>query len=142
VYKNIIIGVDGSKEAHDALKKVIALYKDWNNKIVVFHSVEHHMIPVSMPIFTTAYSFPLNTYSEIRDEYIKIGNHILEEAKKMFESKGIPIETRLVEDMKPEEKFDLVVLGGKGQHSKIESLLGTVSTHVVNNAHCDVLIVR
>jgi nucleotide-binding universal stress UspA family protein len=56
-----------------------------------------------------------------------------------------------VEDMKPEkyiidkikeEKFDLVVLGGKGQHSKIESLLGTVSTHVVNNAHCDVLIVR
>ncbi len=151
MYKNIIIGIDGSKEAHDALKKAIALYRDWKSKIVIFHSVEHHMIPVSMPIFTTAYSFPLNSYTEIRDEYVKIGNQILEEAKKIFESEGITVETRLVEDIKPEkyiidkineENFDLVILGGKGQHSKIGLFLGTVSTHVVHNAPCDVLIIR
>lgn len=151
MYKNILIGIDGSKEAHKALKKVIALHKDWNSKIVIFYSVEHHMIPITIPVFTTAYSFPLTSYSDMRDEYIKVGNQILEEAKRLFEDEGIPIETRLVEDIKPEkyiidkiaeENFDLIVLGGKGQHLKIGTILGTVSTHVVNNASCDVLIVR
>ncbi|MHA1489684.1 MAG: universal stress protein [Promethearchaeota archaeon] len=41
-----------------------------------------------------------------------------------------------------DENFDLVILGGKGQHSKIGAILGTVSTHVVNNADCDVLVIR
>ena len=151
MYKKILIGVDGSEDAHKALKRVIDFYKDWNSKIVIFHSIEHHMIPVVMPVFTTSYSFPVSSHSMIRDEYTKVGNQILEETKKVFENKGIPIETRLVEKVKPEkyiidkikeENFDLVVLGGKGQHSKIGAILGTVSTHVVNNADCDVLVIR
>ena len=151
MYKKILIGIDGSEDAHKALKKVIDFYKDWNSKIVIFHSIEHHMIPISIPVFASSYSFPLSAYTTIRDEYIKVGNQMLEEAKKIFKNEKIPIETRLVEDVKPEEyiidkikeeNFDLVVLGSKGQHSKIGAILGTVSTHVVNNADCDVLVIR
>jgi nucleotide-binding universal stress UspA family protein len=62
------------------------------------------------------------------------------------------VETRLIEDLSPseyitkivnEENFDLVVIGSKGHHSKIKEIfLGTVSSHVLKNASCDVLIVR
>lgn len=45
--------------------------------------------------------------------------------------------------MVEEENFDLVVLGDQGQHSKLERIfLGTVAEGIVNNAQCDVLIVR
>ena len=151
MYKKILIGIDGSEDAHKALKKVIDFYSDWKSKIVVFHSIEHNMIPAFVPVFGLSHAIPAESYSMIRSEINKAGNMMLEEAKKIFDKAGIPIETRLVEDIKPEqyavdkikeENFDLIVLGGKGHHSKIGALLGTVSTHVVNNADCDVLIVR
>ena len=151
MYKKILIGIDGSEDAHKALKKVIDFYNDWKSKIVVFHSMEHHMVPPVFPAFGVGYVIPDDSYSIYQRDFRKASEKTLEEAKKIFEKAGIPIETRLIEDIKPEqyatdmvkkENFDLVVLGGKGHHSKLGALLGTVSTHVVNNAYCDVLIIR
>ena len=151
MYKKILIGIDGSEDAHKALKKVIDFYNDWKSKIVVFHSMEHHMVPPVFPAFGIGYVIPDDSYSIYQREFRKGSERTLEEAKKIFEKVGIPTETRLVEDIKPEqyavdkvkeENFDLVVLGGKGHHSKLGALLGTVSTHVVNNSDCDILIVR
>ena len=151
MYKKILIGIDGSEDAHKALKKVMDFYKEWQSQIVVFHSIEHHMVRPVFPAFGIGYTIPDDSYSVYRREFRKASEKTLEEAKKIFEKAGIPVETRLVEDEKPEdyanamvkkENFDLVVLGGKGHHSKIGTLLGTVSNHVVNNADCDVLIVR
>ncbi len=149
MYKKILIGVDGSEDAHKALNKVIDFYQKWNCEIVTFHSIKHHMIPYTFPTFSGSYQ--MVSASEIREEYNKAGNKILEETKKIFKKEEIPVETRLVEDFEPEkyiidkvkeENFDLVILGSKGHHSKIHTLLGTVSSHVVNNVDCDVLIIR
>jgi nucleotide-binding universal stress UspA family protein len=149
MYKKILIGVDGSEDAHKALNKVIDFYQKWNCEIVTFHSIKHHMVPYVFPIFSASYNMP--SASTIREEYIKLGNKILEETKMIFKKEEIPVETRLVEDIEPEkyiidkvkeENFDLVVLGSKGHHSKIHILLGRVSSHVVNNVVCDVLIIR
>ena len=151
MYKKILIGIDGSEDAHKALKKVIDFYQDWKSEIVLFHSMEHHLFPPVFQAFGVGYVIPDDSYSIYRREFRKGSEKTLEEAKKIFDKVGIPTETRLVEDVKPEEyildkikeeNFDLVVLGGKGHHSKIGTMLGTVSTHVVNNAECDVLIVR
>ncbi len=70
----------------------------------------------------------------------------------MFDNSISSVETRLIEDLSPDEyiskvvekeNFDLVVIGSKGHHSKIKELfLGTVSTQVTKNAPCDVVIVR
>ena len=151
MYKKILIGVDGSKDAHKALNKVIDFYQKWNCEIVTFHSIKHHMIPFGYPIFGFGYQMSAAPYSLIREEYNKVSNKILEETKKIFKKEEIPVETRLVQDIEPEkyiidkvkeENFDLVILGSKGHHSKVHRLLGTVSSHVVNNVDCDVLIVR
>ncbi len=151
MYKKILIGIDGSDDAHKALKKVMDFYKDWKSEIVAFHSIEHHMAPISFPIYGSSYSLLQESYSTIRSEYRTAGERMMEETKKIFKEAEIPIKTRLIEDSKPEhyavdtakdESFDLIVLGSKGHHSKMGMILGTVATHVVNNASCDVLIVR
>lgn len=151
MYKKVLIGVDGSEDAHKALKKVIDFYQKWQCEIVAFHSTKHHMIPLTTPLFGYSSQMTLTSYSTISEEYTKVGNKILEETKKIFQKEEIPVETRLIEDIEPEkyiidkvkeENFDLVILGSKGHHSKVYKLLGTVASHVTNNADCDVLIIR
>jgi len=70
----------------------------------------------------------------------------------MFDNSISPVETRLIEDLSPDEyilnvvnkeNFDLVIIGSKGHHSKLKEIfLGTVSTQFSKNTPCDVLIVR
>ena len=150
MYKKILLCIDGSEDAHKAVNKVMEFYKVWNCQIIAFHSIEHHMVIPTFSIYDSS-PFAINSYRMIRDDYEKLGKHILEETKQIFEEAGVPIETRLIDDIKPEkyaierakdENFDLIVLGSKGHHSKLSMVLGTVATHVVNNAECDVLIIR
>jgi len=40
------------------------------------------------------------------------------------------------------ENFDLIVMGSRGLGNTMSMLLGSVSRHVVSNAHCNVLVVK
>jgi nucleotide-binding universal stress UspA family protein len=150
MYKKILLCIDGSEDAHKAVNKVMEFYNVWNSQIVVFHSIEHHRVMPTFSLFS-GNPYAINSYKLIRDDYEKLGRHILEETKKIFDEADVPIETRLIDNIKPdeyaieiakEENFDLIVLGSRGHHSKLSMILGTVATHVVNNAECDVLIIR
>lgn len=150
MYKKILLSIDGSDDAHKAVNKVMEFYKVWNCQIVAFHSIEHHTVIPAFSIYGSI-SFPIESYKLIQDDYDKLGQRILEETEQIFKKAGVPIETRLINDIKPEkyaiekakeENFDLIVLGSRGHHSKLSIVLGTVATLVVNNAECDVLIIR
>ena len=92
------------------------------------------------------------TPGEIRGHFTKMGQGFLNYIKELFQRDNVPIQTKLVEDVKPddyiikkvkEEGYDLVILGCKGHHSKFRRvLLGTVATNVLNKAECDVLVIR
>ncbi|MFX1283727.1 MAG: universal stress protein [Promethearchaeota archaeon] len=150
MYKKVLLCIDGSEEAYKAVNKVIEFYKIWNCKIVAFHSIEHHMV---IPVFTIFGQIPssIESYDTVRSDYEKLGKQIIKETKLIFKKASVPIEARLIYDIKPEkyaiervkdEIFDLIVLGSKGHHSKFDLVLGTVATYIVNNAECDVLIIR
>jgi len=91
-------------------------------------------------------------YTKIKVEYRDAANKVLSETERMFTGGFGTLETRLIEDENPEdyieriteeESFDLVVLGCKGEHSKLKTIfLGSVATKALNNAACDVLVVR
>ncbi|MBD3341691.1 MAG: hypothetical protein GF353_21480, partial [Candidatus Lokiarchaeota archaeon] len=101
--------------------------------------------------YGSAYTIPASDYNQIKNEYKVRGEKILARAEQIFGEKNIPIETRLIEGLDPEdyiiqtvekEAFDLVALGCKG-HSKLEEIfIGSVALEVLNKAPCDVLIVR
>jgi len=126
-------------------------------EIIAFHSTNHRKLFEKIAIyvpssFGVSYSIPPVDYKKIQEEYELHGKKILEKTNKLFGENNIDIETRLITDEKPEdyiekvvekENIDLVVLGSKGEHSKLEQIFsGTIAQKVLNDVPCDVLIVR
>jgi nucleotide-binding universal stress UspA family protein len=126
-------------------------------KIIAFHSSEHRKISEKMALyipssFGASYSIPPVDYRKLQEEYKLHGKKILKKIETLFDKNNIDIETRLVTDQKPEdyiekavekENIDLVVLGSKGDHSKLEQIFSsTIAEKVLNDVPCDVLIVR
>jgi nucleotide-binding universal stress UspA family protein len=157
IYEKILLGLDSSEDAKRAAEKAAELQNKLGSELVVFHSIEHHMLPKVIPLTVpflnaTHYTIPPVDRRKIMEEYEKQGQALLNEAEKMFNLHEVPIEKRLITEESPEdyinrvvdeENFDLIVLGCKGHHSKLKQIfMGTVATKVLNNANCDVLIVR
>jgi nucleotide-binding universal stress UspA family protein len=121
------------------------------SEVVVFHSVIHHLSEIN-PTFTLP-SSAMNAVSfVIHESYVEEGRDILKKVENIFKEANQTVETRLIFDIMPEdyikkmveeEKFDLILLGCKGDHSKLKrTFLGTIPDKVINEAPCDVLIVR
>ncbi|MHA2036084.1 MAG: universal stress protein [Promethearchaeota archaeon] len=105
----------------------------------------------SSPVLIKGETFPdVKRLSEFEIEHM--GESILAEKKAIFDELQIPVKIRLIIKDYPEDyilkivekkKFDLVVVGIKGIHSKISQIfLGSVAEYVVKNAPCDVLVIR
>lgn len=151
MYKKIILGIDDSEDAKNALKKAIDLQKKENSQLVVFHSVIHKISEIN-PTFLSSGAGGQISY-QIHEDNIKKGRKALEEAEEVAKNSGVELETRLIFDVLPsdyikkmvkEEDFDLVVLGCQGRHSKLKrTFLGTVPDKVINgDVSADVLLVR
>ncbi|MFX1345603.1 MAG: universal stress protein [Promethearchaeota archaeon] len=149
IYKKILLATDGSPHANNAVKQAVEFQKLWNSKVVIIHSIKDNRIPSEIyPDTTVLYS----KYTNIEEVYKEAGANLLEKTKTKFGTNQRFVETRLIEDEAPEdyiiriaeeENFDLIILGSRGQHSKIkQALLGTVSTKVAKRAPCNVLIVK
>ena len=147
--------MDGSDDSRRAAQKVLDLLQRGTvTKIVAFHSVEHPILAnLAVPMTIGVPSRNLSTTPQkIREEYKMIGKKILKNTENLFKKAGKLIETRLIEEEDPEdyilrvideEGFDLVALGSKGDHSKLkEILIGSIAQKILNEASCDVLVVR
>jgi len=149
LYKKILLATDGSEHANNAAKKAIEFQKIWDSEVVIIHSIKDNRIPSELyPNIDVLYA----KYSSLEEVYKDAGTKLLNKTKRMFGDRQSSVETRLIEKEAPEdyirriveeEKFDLVVLGSRGQHSKVKKvLLGSVSSKVSKNAPCDVLIIK
>lgn len=150
MYKKILLAIDESENSNRAIEKVIELQKSWDCEVIMFHSIKHNNKSILLGSVITASSG--SYYISERELKYKIGEDILLAKEKYFDKAKLLVETRLIFDDSPEEyieksiekeKFDLVVIGTKGYHSKLrEILLGSVAQNVVKHALCDVLIIR
>ena len=173
MYKKILLATDGSNHINRAASIIIGFYKKWGSQIFIFHSIKHMLEKVSPPSHgysvpyasdayfgTTSVSSPVLVREDIDPnitrlseyEIAKIGESILDGKKAIFEELQVPVKTRLITKDYPEDyisrivkkkKFDLVVVGIKGVHSKLSQIfLGSVAEHAVKNASCDVLVIK
>ncbi len=177
IYKKILIAMDNSDDANRAARRTMEIVKGLKPKrvdtltdkerkdlknnnlpdIIAFHSTKHHSfldkILIKAPSsFGSSYPIPPVDYRKIQEEYKLHGIRIFKRTEEIFDRNHIDIETRLINDEKPEdyiekvvedENIDLVVLGSKGEHSKLEQIFsGTIAQKVINDVICDVLIVR
>ena len=115
---------------------MLEIQKDFGGDIVAFHSVLHGF----------------SKSESVKEEDMIQGKKALNDVEKLFKDENLTIETRLVEDVHPEdfikdavekEGFNLVVLGNKGRHKLLRrAVLGSIPTKVMNSVLCDVLVVR
>ncbi|MFW9824062.1 MAG: universal stress protein [Candidatus Thorarchaeota archaeon] len=160
MYKKILIGVDNSEDAARVIKRAIEVQKGDKSEVVVFHSIFHHLTDYIADVATSIGIVELPfTYNEngsismqIRKETVNNAKILLKNIEKQFKEANMSVETRLIFDISPEhyikehvqkEGFDLVILGCKGDHSKLRrTVLGTVPEYVINNVKSDVLIIK
>ncbi|MHA1885926.1 MAG: universal stress protein [Promethearchaeota archaeon] len=173
MYKKILLATDGSTHINTAASIIIGFYQKWNSEITIFHSVKHMLEKVSPPSHGLTVPYAGDAYFNVttstgsaqikldektsikrlsESEIEKIGVDILNEKKAIFEEVQVPVKTKLVIKEYPEDyierivkkkKYDLIVVGIKGIHSKLSQvLLGSVAERVLKRTSCDVLIIH
>jgi len=148
MYSNILVCIDGSKNARRAAKAAA--------EIALKFDAELHLLTVTKPFKATAglqrFLEAENLMGEpkyVLDEMVK---DILAEARKHAEKSGIKKLITHVTEGKParsivafaeDNNIELIVLGSRGVGGDIENLLlGSVSQKVSTLAPCSVVIVR
>jgi nucleotide-binding universal stress UspA family protein len=131
----VLIAYDGSEPARRAVARVARFMPDASVAIVT----------VAEPIYRDP------RYAGFADPDVeKRQQDALEEARALIAESGIEATTAApvgqpgdeIVRTATEAKADLVVLGARGLSSVKRLVLGSVSTKVLHEAHCDVLVVK
>ncbi len=138
-YKNILVAVDDSKEAQNALRKAIEIAKINRGSILHIANV------------IDSYSIPEDDFKALQREKIKSEN-MLREYKLIATELGLSEveilikdgnpKTLITEELAPLVKANLIVCGVQSIKNAEHFFLGSVSEKVVQDALCDVMIVR
>ncbi|MED3662551.1 universal stress protein [Ureibacillus sp. FSL K6-8385] len=142
-YKNIVIAVDGSKEAEYAFKKAIDIAKQSGE------DAKLHLVNV---IDTRSFA-AIEAYDRsIAEKAQAFSEELLEGYKKQAEEAGVKNVNVIIEYGSPKTIItkelsklvdaDLIVCGATGLNAVERFLIGSVSEAIVRSAKCDVLVVR
>ncbi|UKS64308.1 universal stress protein [Rossellomorea marisflavi] len=139
-YRDILVAVDGSKEAEWAFKKGIAIAKRNGAVLSLLHVID-----------TRSYA-AIDSYDHtIGERAIKYAEELLGEYKTNAERCGLTKIHTYVEYGSPkvvipkkasEKGKDLIICGATGLNAVERFLIGSVSEHITRAAKCDVLVVR
>ena len=140
MYKSIVVGYDESLSSKAALKEVSLRVKRGTGTIYLVHAVyfdqeEFAVLPSQM------------------EKRLELGTHVCLEAKKNLQAEyGLNgnVESIICEGEPPEvivdvaqgKKADLIALGTYGRKGLKRLLMGSVTSQVVLNSPCDVLVVK
>jgi len=142
VYKTILVGYDSSEESKRALRKAISLAKEHGSEMIIVTAVNARMLVGLAP---RSYGYP------VLEHILEEGNAVLSEAVKEAEEEGVKEVRGSVEDGIPEDMVlskaaqhgaDLIVVGHREISGFERFRTVSVSSHVVGNAHCDILVVK
>ncbi len=141
-YNNILVAYDGSELSKKALHVAAALLEG---------STEGQLTIV------TVWQFPnlggdgaMLDIGRIMEELKNHGQLLLDEAADQVKDRAFPVNTVLLHghpsteiiDYAEQEKVDLIVMGNRGLNGVQRLFLGSVSHRVVQEAPCDVLVVK
>jgi nucleotide-binding universal stress UspA family protein len=128
-FSSILVPVDGSENAREALKYAVAIAEKTDAKMTLLHVAERS---------------PFKLRSKGSG---KTGSLILSKAAE--EVKGVKVHQimesgnpgKVITEMADKNDYDLIVIGCKGHGAKMRFWLGSVSSHVIHYAPDSVLLV-
>jgi nucleotide-binding universal stress UspA family protein len=121
----ILVGYDGSVQSKKALKEAITIAKNFSGFIKVVNVYEKGKKKEAEAAILVAEQ-DLEQEKVAHDSLLALGSN--------------PAKTLVI--MAKQGNFDLIVVGCRGLGRKVSILLGSVSKQVVNNAYCNVLVIK
>jgi len=138
LYEKILVPVDGSENCYNALKEAGKVAEMSGGKITVMHVY---------PRWSTLIVDSKEALPEILKNE---ATSILVKTKKQAKAYGFEVETLLLDGdavqqivkTADDKHFDLIVMGATGKSNLSKLFLGSVSSGVLKNATCPVLITK
>lgn len=138
IYQNILVAVDGSEQADNALKEAIEICKRNRGKLAILTTVD------TAPLLADAHA---STYlAKSSKDYL---NSIILRAELEI-PEGLSYTTHTLEEnpriaivkFAEENQIDLIVLGVTGKGKIGRTVIGSTTAYVVNHAPCNVMVVK
>lgn len=144
MFKHILVPVDGSSTARQAIGKAMAIAEAFKSAVTVVYVIDPYAFTGVGADFAYGQAEYLSAAAAEAEEAIKA-------AKQAFEERGISVNGSVVEghaiyrgilDAAASVNADLVVMGSHGRRGLERLVLGSVTAQVLSHAHLSVLVVR
>lgn len=144
MFKKILVAYDGSTCSEEAVKNAMKFMEQDS-------AAQLHILNVIDAIPPTIYGlYGPNVTQTVLEEFEDLANHLLSKAKDLVgqyeascvfsKTQGNPAEE--IVDYADENTIDLIVIGSRGLGAVKGMLLGSVSSRVLQQANCHVLVVK
>ncbi|MFY3792195.1 universal stress protein [Ureibacillus sp. MALMAid1270] len=141
-YKNIVVAVDGSKEAEYAFKKSIDVAKRNGESTLNLVNVIDTRSFAAIEAYDRSIAERAQSFSEeLLAGYKKQAEEAGVKNVKVLIEYGSP-KTIITKELSKVVDADLIVCGATGLNAVERFLIGSVSEAIVRSARCDVLVVR
>ncbi|PLR83731.1 universal stress protein UspA [Bacillus canaveralius] len=140
-YKNILVAVDGSKEAEWAYKKAIEIAKRNNASLVLSHIIDTRTF-ATVEAYDRAIAERAQLFAEelLKNYQQRALDASITDVKYEIDY-GSP-KVKIPKDVAKKHQVDLIICGATGLNAVERFLIGSVSEHITRYAACDVLVVR
>jgi nucleotide-binding universal stress UspA family protein len=144
LYPKIIAPVDGSEISYKALDAALILSEKLGSNITAIHVME------DIPVTNIESQKLLNDMLEISAVCKQHGKNILSKCSETAKNKGLNVNTVLLKgnpasiilDFCRNGKCDLIIMGNRGLGEIKEFILGSVSSKILHNSPCPVLLIK
>ena len=141
----ILIGVDDSAHSTAALEFVKGMTWPRDTEIVVVSAVRP---PVA--VYTEVYVPAAEQIERVIEDQRKYHEELVSRAELQLRDRGFRTSAKVLQgdprealiDMAKRENADLIVVGSHGRSGLTKLLMGSVASHIVTHAPCNVLVVR
>lgn len=144
MFKHILVPIDGSPTAAQALDKAIGVAQAFDSAVTLIYVIDPYA-------FTGVGTDFLQGQSEYLSAVTAEAQQSIQTAMQMFAAQGINAKGSVIEgrsiyqsilDTAKSVHADLVVMGSHGRRGLQKLVLGSVAAQVLAHAHLPVLVVR
>ncbi|WP_461239905.1 universal stress protein [Paucilactobacillus sp. N302-9] len=146
-YQKILVGIDGSSQSKLALDKAIELAKLYNAQLMLVTVENDGKFAALATETAVSYRIDPIMLQEARNSVQTFMNQCVKKAK----DAGVDVTSKvyygdskleLAQHLPESENIDLIVIGATGLNRIERMLIGSNTSYVVQNAKCDVMIVK
>ena len=145
-FGRILVAFDGSKDSQKAMGLACSLALKFGSELTVVHVFSSPSVG-----YGATSGMPVPDYKILEDSKKAAAKEVLSKGLQLAAQEGVEAKGELIEapsvvealvEFAAGKKADLIVTGTRGMTGFKKLILGSVSSGLVNHAHCPVMIAR